>query len=63
MTILLKNIRFNNILSSSMLENIKIIRDMKRFTPYHQEIQNNYKNIEGLDKYTAMILKEEQEKE
>jgi hypothetical protein len=36
MTVLERNIRFNNIISSSMLENIKIIRDMKRYTPYHK---------------------------
>lgn len=36
MTVLEKHIRFNNIISSSMLENVKIIRDIDRFTPFHQ---------------------------
>ena len=45
MTVLQKNIRFNNIISSSMLENLKVIRDMKRFTVFHREIQTTYREV------------------
>lgn len=63
MTLLLKNIRMNNILSSSMLENIKILREVKRFTPFHKEIQQNYQDQEALAKYLEAIFKMKEEKE
>ena len=45
-----------------MLENIKIIKEMKRFTAYHQEIQNNYRDCEALQKYISKILEVKEEK-
>lgn len=39
-----------------MLENIKIISQMKRFTPYHTYIQLNYGESESLAKFIAKIL-------
>jgi hypothetical protein len=63
MTLLLRNIKLNNIMSSSMLENIKILRDMKRFTVYHQEIQNNYAEVEALKRYIQKILEAKPQEE
>ena len=62
MTVLEKNIRFNNMISSSMLENIKIIRDMNRFSPYHKEIQTHYKDSETLGRFIEKILEVKEEK-
>lgn len=63
MTLLLKNIRMNNIISSSMLENLKILRETKRFTPFHKEIQQHYQDQELLTKYIEAILKMKEDEE
>jgi hypothetical protein len=39
MMVLIKNMKFNNLICSSMLENMKILKELKRFTPYHRFIQ------------------------
>jgi len=62
MIVLEKNVKFNNVISSSMLENIRIIRDINRFTSFHREIQNNYQQSEALSKFVVKILEVKEEK-
>lgn len=56
MMLLSKNIALNNVISSSMLENLKLITSIKHYTPYHQFLQLNYANAEHLHKYIAKIF-------
>lgn len=56
MMLLSKNIALNNLISSSMLENLKIISQMQQYTPYHQFIQLNYAHEPHLQRYIAKIL-------
>ena len=42
--VLHKNFRLNNVICSSMLENLKILSQIKRFTKLHAEIQRQYPN-------------------
>ena len=56
MMVLSKHLRFNNIISSSMLENLRIIRNMSHYTSFHKEIQLNYREVPDLAKYLALIL-------
>jgi hypothetical protein len=39
-----------------MLENLKLISDMKHHTPYHQFIQLNYSNADHLHRFIAKII-------
>ena len=41
MQVLRKNIFFNNVISSSMLENLKLISELTQFTVYHQYLQDH----------------------
>lgn len=63
MTVLQKNIRLNNLISSSMLENLRIIRDIPRFTPYHRDIQTHYQHADTLRQYLKPILEAKEEKD
>lgn len=56
MMLLSKNINLNNVISSSMLENLKLIGEMRHYTPFHQFVQLNYSNIEHLQKFISKIL-------
>lgn len=56
MLILEKNISYNNIISSSLLQNLKILKMSKRLTPFHQYLNENYSQNQSLHKYIEPIL-------
>jgi hypothetical protein len=56
MTLLCKNLALNNVISSSMLENLKLVCSMKHHTPFHQYLQLNYSNNYSLLRFIERIL-------
>lgn len=56
MMLLCKNIALNNVISSSMLENLKLVAAIKNYTPFHHFLQNNYTNHVPLLRFIDKIL-------
>lgn len=61
MMILNKNLRFNNVICSSMLENLKILSQINRFTKFHAEIQKNYVSEPSSISFIGKILQVKEE--